>query len=681
MGNSAIEAVQVIDKSDGLKLSFRIVVNRYEDEEQFQQLLTFLLTYKDCVDELAIFTEYWHYGYYPLDDFAARCAIIENRIERLRAAGFRNVGTNMLATLGHFPEVWDWLPALPYQGAVGPDGKVSTSSFCPNSAEFRTYIDSKYKLTAQTKPDFIWVDDDIRMFALGVDYACFCPECLGIYNQKYQTDFTREQLVSELNGSGGGIHRERWVEQNVETIAHLLTHITEAVHSVDPSIELGLMTVSLSISTYSGADFPKWFQALNAVKARPGGGFFEDSKPFGLVRKIHETSRQIGLYPDSVRDIHYELENFPFQRLSKSVHITLLECTAAIMAGANGIAYDALKGERGSLAEYDELMRGIQASRPLWVEMERIAGKYKSVGLHPVLPEFYEAKRNVNNGNWFNSIAVDNTPKPYVFSEIGIPLSSLQEQASAIILWGNMAEAYSTEELTDMLRRGVLMDGRSLEILTERGLGAYCGVAVEKTYDNGVFERLTGDPLNTGNQGEERDTRSSMSEGLCYTLKPLHDDVRVLSELVSYTRVELGPTSSIYENALGGRVAVQGYIPWMNIHSGVKRKQLLQISDWISYGRLPVVIDRTCKAVPFFKEAQDGSGWFLMLLNGSFDETGAMEVKLRVHSDRGAIYELLADGSSSLVPEDAYQQTSDREIVLSLDNIASWKTRMFYQQQ
>ncbi|RKP58310.1 hypothetical protein D7Z26_02085 [Cohnella endophytica] len=667
-----------MDKHDGLKLSFRIIVNRYEDEEQFQQLLTFLTEYKDSIDELAIFSEYWHFGYYPLDEFSARCDIIENRIERLREAGFRNVGVNMLSTLGHFPEAWDWLPALPYQGAVGPDGTVSTSSFCPNSAEFRTYIARKYILAAQTKPDFIWVDDDVRMFALGVDYACFCPECLRIYNHKYASDFTREQLVNELNSSEGGIHRERWVSQNIETIERLLAHIAEAVHSVDASIELGLMTVSLSISTYSGVDYSKWFHALKAVKARPGGGFFEDSKPFGFVRKIHEINRQIGLYPDSVRDIQYELENFPFQTLSKSVHITLLECTAAIMAGSNGVAFDALKGEKGSLEEYQELMRGIQASRPLWAEMERIAGKYRAAGLYPALSAEYEAKRNVENGNWFDSIAVDNTPKSYVLSEIGIPLAMSQDTACGVILSGNMPEAYSTEELKAMLSRGVLLDGRALEILTDRGLGAYCGVAVDRIYDNGVLERLTDDPLNDGHQGEERDARNSMSKGMCYTLKPLHDDVRVLSRLISFTRKDLGPVSSVYENTLGGRVAVQGYMPWQNIHSGVKRTQWMQICDWLSYGRLPVVIDRSCKVVPFLKEAEDGSGWFVMLLNGSFDDASAIEVKLRVAADKGAVYELLADGSSSLLPDSAYRQ-GDGEIILSLDRIGNWKSRMFYQ--
>ena len=99
--------------------------------------------------------------------------------------------------------------------------------------------------------------------------------------------------------------------------------------------------------------------------------------------------------------------------------------------------------------------------------------------------------------------------------------------------------------------------------------------------------------------------------------------MRILSRLISYTKIDLGPTTSIYENTLGGRVAVQGYVPWDNIHSEVKRTQITQICDWLSYGRLPIVIYQCIKVVPFLKQSEDGSRWFVMLLNASLDDTDA----------------------------------------------------------
>ncbi|SDW05792.1 hypothetical protein [Paenibacillus sp. CF384] len=661
-----------------MKLSFRIGVSRYEREDQFQELLTFLLRHRNCVDELTLFTEYWHYGYYPLGEFAKRCDILKNRMERLRFHGFRNVGMNMLSTLGHMPEAWDWLPELPHQGAVGWDGKVSTCSFCPNSAEFRTYIGHKYTMAALAQPAFIWLDDDLRMFGIGVDYACFCDTCIGIYNDGHQTAYTREELVGVLNSPEGKTHREHWVQQNIATIESLLQHIAETVRKVDPRIELGLMTVSLNISTYTGADYEKWFSALRSTKGRPGGGFFDDAKPFGLIRKAHEVNRQIAHYPEAVKDIQYELENFPYHRLSKSVHIAMLECTVSIASGTNGVAFNALKGEEGSLAEFHEIMDAIEANKPLWTAMDRIAGNYVNAGLYPALSPLYEARRNVNSGGWFEPISVDNAPNVYVLSEIGIPLSMDGDRSCTTVLSGTMAEGYTTEELLAMLSRGVLMDGKTVEILTAQGLGDYCGVAIDRKYDNGVYERFSSDPMNNGFAYDNRDARNSLSKEQGYVLKPLYDEVRVLSRLISYTNEDVGPTSTIYENALGGRVAVQGYVPWQLIHSGVKRTQLLRICDWLWNERLPVVIDRCLKVVPFFKQAEDGSGWLLLLLNGSFDETGSFETKLRIGDAKGVIYELLADGSSVPVAGAAFE-SSKGEVVLKPDNIGSWKFRIFYQ--
>ncbi|SFB29400.1 hypothetical protein SAMN05216312_105316 [Cohnella sp. OV330] len=665
-----------------MKLSFRILVPRYESEEKFRELLDFLMKHRNAVDEIMLFTEYWHQGYNPLDWFGELCRIMKDRLTRLRESGFNNVGINMLATLGHFDEAWDWLPAVPFQGTVGRDGLTSKSTFCPNSEPFREYIARKYTLVAEAGPSFVWVDDDIRMFGLGSsDYACFCPICIDIYNRKHGTAYAREQLVDVLNAPDGGETRERWIRQNAESIERLLAHIEEAVHRVDDKIELGLMTVSLGISTYTGVDYPGWFSALKAGRARPGGGFFDDAKPFGLVRKAHEVNRQIAHYPEFVRDIQYELENFPFHRLSKSVRITLEECTAAIVSGCNGVAFDALRGELGSLEEYHELMDAIEAIRPRWAEIERIAGAYGTGGMYPALSPLHEAKRTVGNGNWFDSLSVDNSLNFYTLSEIGFPLSMNEAEARGTILSENAAEGYTTEELREMLRGGVLMDGKSLEILTARGLGEYCGAEIVRTYDNGVTEVLTGDPLNGDDAGEQRDVRFSMKKGIAYELKPTSDKTRVLSRLASYTKDELGPVSTVFENEWGGRVAVQGYAPWQMIHSGFKRKQLLRIGEWLCGGHLPAFIDKTLRVVPFVKYSADESGWLILLLNASYDETGPFEVKLGYPLAAGKdIYELLPDGTSVKHRQGGAPTGEGRQPTVSVDNVGVWQSRIFYTQ-
>ena len=48
-----------------------------------------------------------------------------------------------------------------------------------DTPEMRAYVRAKYELVAKACPDFIWVDDDIRMHHHGVAFGCFCPTCLA----------------------------------------------------------------------------------------------------------------------------------------------------------------------------------------------------------------------------------------------------------------------------------------------------------------------------------------------------------------------------------------------------------------------------------------------------------------------------------------------------------------------
>ena len=90
------------------------------------------------------------------------------RVRALKQAGIPSVGINVLTTIGHNNEAWDYNVPLPFQPMVGHDGAVSKGCGCPNTKPFREYVQAKYALIAKARPDFIWVDDDIRMHQRGI---------------------------------------------------------------------------------------------------------------------------------------------------------------------------------------------------------------------------------------------------------------------------------------------------------------------------------------------------------------------------------------------------------------------------------------------------------------------------------------------------------------------------------
>ena len=646
-----------------MTLSYRISVELLGSDDQFDRLLDTLRRHRPAVDEISLFTEYWHHAYMPLDAFAERAALFGRRIVQLRGDGIASVGINMLDTLGHVDEAWDFLPALPFGAMVGHDGRVSACSFCPNSPEFRDYIREKYRLIARQRPDFIWVDDDIRMHHHGVAWGCFCPECLERFAGG---TFDRERLVARLNAPDGGDLRRGWVEQNATVLEELLAAVAAVIIEIDPAIDVGLMTAGAAWTTYSGMAFDRWMNALGGRRARPGGGFYDDAAPGGMIHKAFDIGRQCRLLPATVDNVQYELENFPYQKLGKSVQAVLDECTLALAAGCNGVAFNMLKDLPGSMADYDDLFAAIVGERAVWETFVDTAQGLPLAGVWAAYDPQLAAKRPVTNGDWFGWDGDYDIQRPNALAEIGLPLAVDRASACATALPGRIAEAFSDDELREILAGGVLIDGTTLEVLWARGFGELTGVRAGRSYDNGVWERFTDHALNGEYAGDGRDARLSFWAEKAWSLTPAAGGVGSLTHLVGYDGSDCGSCLTVFENKLGGRVVTMGYAPWTRLASSAKRSQIIALADWASRGRLPLVIDHTVRVVPFVR-TDGGERVAAVLLNASLDATGALDVRLRARPKR---VELVTPAGRSMLS----MRKNAGEVTVTVPDIGPWRT-------
>ncbi len=622
-----------MDRPSAYRVSWRVGVPHYETDAAFARLLGLVGDFRLVLDEVALFDSVTHHLYLPLEALAERASIIERRLAALRREGIPSVGINVLATIGHINEAWDYMPPLPFQPMVGHDGSVSRGCACPNTLEHREYVRAKYGLMAGARPDFVWVDDDIRMHNHGVAYACFCPTCLALFAEETGREYDREGLVRALNDPEAGDVRREWVDHNVRTIESLLADVGDALRSVNPEIATGLMTAGPGWTTYSGHAFDRWFRALGASKARPGGGFYSDAGRLEVLLKVFEVARQRVALPDTVTDCQYELENFPYQALRKAAASVVNECTLSLAAGLKGVAVNALPMWGPPYDDQIPVLHAIACARPMWELLAAHVEGLPLVGLWGAWRHDLAARRRVLPGeDWFGHSPAHDINRPNLLAEIGVPMG-VEPTGCGTILCGRVAEAFDDAELAEMLTGGVLMDTAALQVLADRGLDHLVGVRVSERRDNGMMERFTDDPLNGEHVGQVRDARIEFwgsSAGLADELEPTQPGVRTLAVLEDYFQRPRGACLTVYENPLGGRVAVMGYAPWMFVHSGAKRCQLLDIADWISREALPVRIQETVPLVPLVRLAPDRSRGAVVLLNTGLEKIATATLHLRV---------------------------------------------------
>ena len=565
-------------------LSLRIWPHRYERDDEFENTLRFLAPYRDTLDEIVAMTDQFHVGGLPLCEFEVRFQILQERFASLREKGYRSAGLNLVTTFGHLDEGAGALPDVPYQPIIGHDGATSPGVYCPNDPAFVAYILQKYILAAQAGPAFIWVDDDFRLNHKGVPFFCFCQRCVRDFCARHGYRHTwREALCKALDAPDGGVLRLQWQQYQIDLLETVMTQIEQAVHKVSPDIPMGFMTIS-------PAGVAQWARASKAVKFRPGGGFYEDNKPAAYIYKAFEIGLQNAQLPPEVTDVQYELDNNLMTRFDKSNQVQMAECSAALLYGCTGLLFNSLDIERGhKLDDKDDFFRALARYKPVWETLvgDRQAHRAGSCrGAYVAMDPMQYGKRERLGGESFfyyesGDIGGTGGAEANVLAELSAPLTPDRRGADVTVLSGVCAGGFTNEELRSFLSGPLMMDYQTLELLHQRGLGAYCGGQVLRRYPAVVEERFTGHVINGDNTGYTRSARVGFGSHDA-VLFACEDGAEVLSELTDYAGAPLGPASYTWKNSLGGRLVVFGYAPWRSVHASEKRRQLLDALDWLS---------------------------------------------------------------------------------------------------
>jgi hypothetical protein len=621
-------------------VSFRIGVTQWQPEKRYVDLLDLFDKYRGVTDEITFFTSATH-SPLPLEVFRERAAILKVRMEEARKRGYRT-GINILTTIGHHNENLDNALKGNFTYMTNIDGEVCHGSYCPNDENMREYVRQIYKMTADARPDYIWIDDDVRFGHMPIGYGCFCDNCLKIFSREYGVNYTRESLKRAFNEGkteDKARIREEWLCHNRNTISNLFTLIEKTVHSEDRHLPLGFMTGD---RFFEGYDFDNWARILAGpdsieVMWRPGGGYYNDVNTNDLAGKSHDIGRQVSVLPASIQSIESEIECFPYQRLKKAANIVALEACSHIAAGCTGAAFNVLSMYDEPLDEYEPLIARLKELRPFLDLLAGSLGRYPLTGVHTFWNKSSFITGNIREGDWLTS------GSPVVNHDlynIGLPACYAGSQARVTILGKDNIYALSDGQIKKMLAGGVYMDAEALNQLNELGYGDLTGFEVIKSEKVDRIEKFTDNPLNGSFAGRERDNRQSFWNSPAFTLKKTSEQAQSLSGLVDYTDSEVSScTSGIFENKAGGRICVAGYYPWTFMENLSKSSQMKAVFRWLSHDSLPAYIASFHRINLWTRDKENGE-IALAFTNSSFDREEDVVLMLRTGHNTITVYDM-----------------------------------------
>ena len=660
-------------------LEYRINYESLWDEQKWENLLAYLMRHRRGVDSLALVdgnpegSE--HYPYTSQNGIQSVADKYKLRMEELREKGFGKVGIINIATLGHLDEGHTaQTPPLPTM--VGFDGRVSTGCLCPNDPACHAHFAMEYSAYAKAGPDFLWIDDDVKIHTNGVNFGCFCPNCIALFNKNYDHQYAgRETLTAALENPGEAQLRVEWVDFISGSLAGITKTIGDAVHAVNPKIKMGFMCMRQSRSTYNGADFPRWFEAGGIVRARPGEGTYDDSVPSKLYVKALDTAQQHEAFPDTVEDSIYEVENYPYFRYQKSVRFLMSELTIAAAQGMNGSLVNLLpytplsmeplaKNPRRFFAE--DWMQGICAQRAQWDVLTDFTAGLHGDGFWPAISSRYDAIRPLKRGDSFfrytddrkktfqfdrrndedDGFAQANVTATYTLCVSGLPLTADRRHAKGVVLMGDMVNGFTNEEIVEFMKKGVMLDGGALTELENRGLNGYTGVRVAEVINDDTQEVFNlGDPVNEGVMEYANGIRNihfSFWGGAATALEPVREGVRIVSDCYDYGRKKRGASCTLYENGLGGRVCVIGNGAFDRLDGADRHLQLRRIADWLTRDQLAVTREEQGRVANFVR--CDENHISVAYANMSLDDQPPLKVTLR---GAKSVRQIMEDGSAN----------------------------------
>jgi len=585
--------------------------------------------------------------------------ILKGRLATLKAMGYR-AGINHLCTVGQADE--DLASAAVVPGAqyfTNWRGEIAKSNRCENDPVWREkWIKPVYKALAETGPDFIWMDDDLRLLNHGVKgTGCFCPVCMARIRERlgYTGEDVKGLGAFFADPQKGETRRLAMLQLNRETHVSLFTFIRDVVRSIDPKIVLGVMDAGGP--RYDGNGYVDYINALaphgEEVFFRPGAGFYTDQFGVdGILSKANSLAFEAVRIPDTVRCVESEIETFNYQVIGKSTHTLKMEALVYLAAGVRGTAWNVMPyAANDAIAPFARRLKALEAIRSEADAIVAAAGSARPCGVWDGTSEnsFAGNRAAGREGAWLDYRVLSGFLGSDL-QKIGIPVAYRESEADICAPTSDTVWSWTSEELKRRLAGALFLDVGALKALIDRGHGSDTGFSIGKSFRLDARERYVEHPINQESYGFERDVRQSFWGGPAYELKP-HPGAQITGQLVDMRGKEFAPCcSGVFENKFGGRIYASGYFPYSRIGFTPTIRHYHRVFDWLAREGMSGRVDSIHRTAMFVRGSR-----LVSVFNMTYDTAEDVEILLRGAAWRNGIRSLSDVGNVIKgVPEGVY---------------------------
>lgn len=549
-------------------------------EKRFKELVAFC---KRTKTQSVMFFVASRPDYYYLPDDVETTKLVRDQmtpyIERLRKEqiSYQINFQNLLGSISGGENVGD---LYAYNFAVDQFGASAQGCACPIDDVFRRQTGERLRIWAETKPDVIWIDDDFRLHNHGTpmlalsegksayqDFYCFCNKHISRFNRENGTDYTREDLVGEIVKSGkpSGV-RKKYFDFLNRTMTETAEWIEKTIHSVSPDTRIALMTSVPDVQTAEGRNWKDILTAFSGKYSpmlRPHFGPYRENAPCDFIscyKMLDQSIEQIRETYDGKIDFCPEIENTRYTVWTKSAAATTFQLRLAAFTGCKDITLALHDLDGGALSDeplYEKML--IKEKKRLDKLVSLNLGDAERIGVSIPTAGDSAEKYVLKDGEGYEKLGGYFRSVENYLLRMGIPCKyesankySDEYQGGVVALDGYSAGFLSDEQLKNIFKGGVFLEGSALETLIERGFGGYIGIESCKRRKGSVNCEII--KTFTRKDGTYIRLPSRIGVNHLFAVKP-SAGAEILSEFVT-PHSEKFPAMTYYENKAGGRVAV-----------------------------------------------------------------------------------------------------------------------------